>query len=837
VWTIDAGRVHGISAPTPDEAVELALFAGEASDEDITNAEKAVAKARVTNVTGATSQLEIVEGRIDPAGGPLRAAVTRLPTPRLRVKLEGDPGGVELAREALASSVFLQEPAAGEAADFRLIARGEQYLIARPDDDRPQVGQIDGYNDASARRAVEQLEHIERWKSTAELDNTATSIGPDELRVEILQDGRPLSGSEIRLEYTPGVGDEWVNPEVTIRLTNTGNRTLFVGLLDLPQTFGIFPMLSDVGCQMLLPGEQTHANRSDPIQVTVPDELWRRGVSELKDIVKVIVSTSEFDARRLAQDDLDLPRPPTRSAALERQGVTRGIESLGTLERLMELVQTRHAGPGTARRIDDWRTLPFAFTTVRPLPAGRLDPGRGATLTDGVRIEPHPALRAGTARLTTMPAASRAVGGLSPLPRLLYDDANVVRPFEFGATRAIGGVLNVLELSDVNDPRVVTRDNPLCVTIPRPMVPGEHILPVAFDGEFYLPLGRAESAGGETRVILDRLPSPTEAQTRSLGGALRILFQKVIARAFGTAYRYPILAAADVRDDFQVRYEPDPDAVRARVAEARRIALFVHGIIGDTREMAASLRRAGVADRYDLVLTFDYENLQDPIAHTARALKGRLEAAGLSPGHGKSLDIIAHSMGGLVSRWFIEREGGNSAVRRLIMLGTPNGGSPWSHVEDWATTALAVGLNGLSMVLWPASVLAGLVQAIEAVDVTLDQMVPNSGFLKDLYASPDPKVPYLMVAGDTSMIPGVTGNDERRSKLRRLLAKLRSDRTVYDVADHFFGGSHNDIAVSLKSMCYLADGRTVPCEVRPLPCDHLSYFHNPDALRVLARSL
>ena len=58
----------------------------------------------------------------------------------------------------------------------------------------------------------------------------------------------------------------------------------------------------------------------------------------------------------------------------------------------------------------------------------------------------------------------------------------------------------------------------------------------------------------------------------------------------------------------------------------------MHGIIGDTREMAASLRRAGAADRYDLVLTFDYENLQDPIAETARALKARLEAAGLVPG-------------------------------------------------------------------------------------------------------------------------------------------------------------------------------------------------------------
>ena len=133
-------------------------------------------------------------------------------------------------------------------------------------------------------------------------------------------------------------------------------------------------MLSNVGCQRLEPGQETFANGGEPIQVTVPDEFWERGVAEMKDIVKVIVSTSEFDARRLAQEDLDLPRPATRSAALKGLGVTRGIEQLGTLERLMERVQTRHAGPGTAKRIDDWRTLQFAFTTVRPLPAERLEP-------------------------------------------------------------------------------------------------------------------------------------------------------------------------------------------------------------------------------------------------------------------------------------------------------------------------------------------------------------------------------------------------------------------------------------------------------------------------------
>ncbi len=283
--------------------------------------------------------------------------------------------------------------------------------------------------------------------------------------------------------------------------------------------------------------------------------------------------------------------------------------------------------------------------------------------------------------------------------------------------------------------------------------------------------------------------------------------------------------------------EPDPAAVRERVKRARRVALFVHGIIGDTREMAAGLRRAGVADRYDLVLTFDYESLNDPIPETARALKQRLADAGLAAGHGKELDVIAHSMGGLVSRWFIEREGGNGVVRRLVMLGTPNGGSPWPRVADWATTALAVALNALSQAIWPASVLAGLVHATRYAEVTVGQMAPGSSFLSDLYASPDPEVRYTLIAGNTSLISAGGGGEERRSKLARLFSRLWSDRTRYDLANLFFGAADNDVAVSLASMGHLAGGRSPACRVRPVACDHVSYFRDADPLRELAGAL
>ncbi len=41
------------------------------------------------------------------------------------------------------------------------------------------------------------------------------------------------------------------------------------------------------------------------------------------------------------------------------------------------------------------------------------------------------------------------------------------------------------------------------------------------------------------------------------------------------------------------------------------------------------------------------------------------------------VNLVAHSMGGLISRWYIEQLGGNAKVHKLIMLGTPNHGSAY----------------------------------------------------------------------------------------------------------------------------------------------------------------
>jgi pimeloyl-ACP methyl ester carboxylesterase len=220
-------------------------------------------------------------------------------------------------------------------------------------------------------------------------------------------------------------------------------------------------------------------------------------------------------------------------------------------------------------------------------------------------------------------------------------------------------------------------------------------------------------------------------------------------------------------------------------------------------------------------------------------LKERLEAVGPGAGHGKTLDIAAHSMGGLVSRWFIEREGGKEIVRRLVMLGTPNGGSPWPRVFDWATVTLGLGLNQLTAIPWPASVVGALAAWMENPTVALNEVLPSSKVLAELKRFPDPGIPYVMVAGDTSIIPEAleTPDAGKPSKLSRLLSRLTSPELLHAVADPFFLDRENDVAVSVASMKNIADGRKPAFVVRPTACDHLSYFRDSEGLTALVEAL
>lgn len=356
-WVIESGAVHGVQPPRDGETTLLALFPFDANIEDLRDPSKSVGTAKVTEVLPTKSKVDI-EGvqNLAADGTSFKAVITSLPLPPLGVYFEGDEAGVTQARDALKTagsnsnqpSPYIREEQELAKAQFRVLCRNQQYLIARPTDDRPLVAEIDGYTKESAENVIKRLEHIARWTTIAQLSNTAaTQIKAGDVKIELIFTTEEASQSkQMRLQYKYNDG-KWQPPEFKLKLINNSKNPLYFALVNLSDNFAISAPFFETGSVRLKPGEEAWALDGQDLILEVPDELWEHGITEYKDMIKLIVSNEEFDARLLTQDKLDAPRPP----------VSRDIDSSNqsSLERLMNRTQNRDIkAKSAAVKFDDW---------------------------------------------------------------------------------------------------------------------------------------------------------------------------------------------------------------------------------------------------------------------------------------------------------------------------------------------------------------------------------------------------------------------------------------------------------------------------------------------------
>ena len=135
---------------------------------------------------------------------------------------------------------------------------------------------------------------------------------------------------------------------------------------------------------------------------------------------------------------------------------------------------------------------------------------------------------------------------------------------------------------------------------------------------------RTKDDDGRTHISIDHLPElPTDR--RSLGGSLKLYFFKTYLKQDNVnqlrwiEYHARWLVSRTTRAVCRARWP-------------RREARAAAGARHHRRHRRHGCRRAGACgldQRFDLVLTYDYENLSTPIAETAQTLKAQLAAAGL----------------------------------------------------------------------------------------------------------------------------------------------------------------------------------------------------------------
>lgn len=147
--------------------------------------------------------------------------------------------------------------------------------------------------------------------------------------------------------------------------------------------------------------------------------------------------------------------------------------------------------------------------------------------------------------------------------------------------------------------------------------------------------------------------------------------------------------------------------------------LVIHGYLANRGSMHLLERRLHARGHVVMNYRLGGMNLGD-IRDSAALIARKVESLAMQTSV-KRVDIVGHSMGGLVGLYYVKRLGGRHRVRRLIMLGTPAAGT-WSAVLGLVTAPLG--------------------QASR-------QLLPGSSFLRELHDAPmPPGVDIVSVGGE-----------------------------------------------------------------------------------------
>ena len=200
------------------------------------------------------------------------------------------------------------------------IRKGE-ILLHRPFEDQPLFKRLAADSLAHAHRILRNLDIIARHHRILELSNPTSRIKEEEFHIELFRVMEPGN-----LEDTAAVKalawqhpeefcylqveENWFQPAFQLKITNTGNRSLWVSLLYLGDDFSISNQL--IPQEELAPGEEVWAidlfenypYRS--ISLRIPDNYLQQGIFRVTEYLKVMIATEAFQTDSFNQWGLSL---------------------------------------------------------------------------------------------------------------------------------------------------------------------------------------------------------------------------------------------------------------------------------------------------------------------------------------------------------------------------------------------------------------------------------------------------------------------------------------------------------------------------------------------------
>lgn len=117
---------------------------------------------------------------------------------------------------------------------------------------------------------------------------------------------------------------------------------------------------------------------------------------------------------------------------------------------------------------------------------------------------------------------------------------------------------------------------------------------------------------------------------------------------------------------------PPPDTAKLPT-ESKPPVILLHGFI-DNRSVFVLLRRNLTQHGRQHIESLNYSPLTCDIRTAAQLLGRCIEELCERTGQ-QQVDVVGHSLGGLIARYYVQRLGGDLHVRTLVTLGTPHSGT------------------------------------------------------------------------------------------------------------------------------------------------------------------
>ncbi|MFG2650024.1 lipase family alpha/beta hydrolase [Streptomyces sp. NPDC048436] len=171
--------------------------------------------------------------------------------------------------------------------------------------------------------------------------------------------------------------------------------------------------------------------------------------------------------------------------------------------------------------------------------------------------------------------------------------------------------------------------------------------------------------------VLPFHPPCLQLPARLAGLSLALL--KATALEVAILAGHLLLYPSGIAQERRIAAELPPPGTPRLPAESRPPVVLLHGFI-DNRSVFVLLRRSLAQHGGRPVESLNYSPLTCDIRTAAELLGRHIEEICERTGHDQ-VDIVGHSLGGLIARYYAQRLGGDVRVRTLVTLGTPHEGT------------------------------------------------------------------------------------------------------------------------------------------------------------------